>query len=517
MNGVQVLSVRHQVAPCVAALLLSAVVTAAADTRLIEAIRRHDRDAVASLIRAHADVNAPQPDGATPLFWAVHQNDSASVDLLIRARARVDAADDTGVTPLHIACTNQNAPVVQKLLAAGANPNAALMNGETPLMNCARTGNATAVKALIAAGASLDAKESARDQTALMWAAAESHPDVVQVLLAAGADVRARTRVYTQAVAADASQRLSRSYTVERGGSTPLLFAARVGDVASIRLLIGAGAGPNEALADGMSALTLASYNGQASAAIVLLENGADPNDATIGFTALHAAILRADSNKSLSPGLITSIEQAYRGDATPLDLVKALLAHGADPNARMTKGTPLRRQTADYNLLAPRIGVTPYLLAAELLEVDIMRALAASGADVSMTMLDGATALMLAAGTNAGDNRNRRGVAAGDGGRIEAESTAMAAVNAALEHNPAIDAANGDGETALCGAAVMGYNQVIQLLLSKGADINVRTTSGRTPLALARAAGQRRGTTSYDPGDRRSTEALLRRLGATE
>lgn len=513
----QALIGRRQAALCVAGLLVSTVVATAAETPLIGAIRRHDRAAVASLIRARADVNAPQPDGATPIFWAVHENDAAIVDLLIRARAKVDAADDTGVTPLYIACTNRSAAVVQALLAAGANPNAPLMNGETPLMNCARTGDAAAVKALVAAGARVDAKEEARDQTALMWAAAESHPAVVRVLLDAGADIRARSRVYTQAVAADASQRLSRSYNVERGGSSPLLFAVRVGDVESIRLLIDAGADPNDALADGMSALTLAAYNGHATAAILLLDRGANPNDAAIGFTALHAAILRADSNRSLSAGLVTSIAQAYRGPATLLDLVKALLAHGADPNVRMTKGTPLRRQTADYNLLAPRIGVTPYLLAAELLEVDIMRVLASSGADVTLTMPDGATALMLAAGTNAGDNRNRRGVAAGDGGRIESERTAMAAVRAALEHDLPIDAVNEDGETALCGAAAMGYNQIIRLLVEKGADVNVKAKGGRTPLTLAIASGQRRGTTSYDPGDRRSTEALLRSLGATE
>jgi ankyrin repeat protein len=463
-------------------------------------------------------VNATQPDGATPLFWAAHEDDLAIVDLLIRAGAKVNAADDTGVTPLYLACTNRNALMVQKLLASGANPNAALQNGETPLMNCARTGSAASVKALIAAGAMVDAKERARDQTALMWAAAEAHPAAVQVLLGAGADLRARSRTYSQAVAGDGSQRLSRAYNVERGGSTPLLFAVRVGDAESTRLLIAAGADPNDALADGMSALTLAAYNGQASVAILLLEKGANPSEATIGYTALHAAILRADSNKSLSAGLNTLIEKAYKGPASQLDLVRALLARGADPNARMTKGTPLRRQTADYNLLAPRIGVTPYLLASELLEVDIMRALVAGGADVTMTMPDGSTALMLAAGTSAGDNRNRRGVAAGDGGRIEDESKALDAVKAALEQNPDVDAVNEDGETALCGAAGMGYNQVIQLLVDKGANVNVKTKDGRTPLALAIAAGQRRATaTSYDPRDRRSTEALLRRLGATE
>jgi uncharacterized protein len=493
------------------------VAAAAPDSRLIDAIKQRDKDAVASLIKARVDVNAAQPDGATPLFWAVYKDDLAIVDLLIRARATVNVADDTGVTPLYLACGNQSALILQKLLASKADPNAALLSGETPLMNCARTGNAPAVKALIAAGAAVDAKEHARDQTALMWAAAEGHPAVVQVLLEAGADVRARSRVYTQAVAADASQKLSRSYDLERGGSTPLLFAVRAGDVESTRLLIAAGASPNDALADGMSALTLAAYSGQPDVAIALLEKGANPNDATIGYTALHAAILRADSNKSLSAGINDILDRAYKGTASQIDLVKALLARGADPNARLTKGTPLRRQTADYNLLAPRIGVTPYLLAAELLEVEIMRILASSGAEVSATMPDGSTALMLAAGTSAGDNRNRRGVAAGDGGRIEPEKIVMEAVKAALEHRPEINAANQDGETALCGAATMGYNGIIQLLVDRGADLNVKTKSGRTPLALAIAAGMRRGTTSYDPRDRRSTEALLRSLGATE
>lgn len=517
MTGGRTPAVDWRIVVAGAALLFMSASGAAADPRLIDAIRRHDVQAVRALVNAKVDVNAAQPDGATPLFWAVHANDEPIVDLLIRAGAKANAADDTGVTPLYVACTNPNVRIVQKLLSAGADPNAALANGETPLMNCARTGDPAAVKALLAADAALEAKEGSRDQTALMWAAAQSHPSVVQVLLEAGADVRARSRAYTQSVAADASQRLSRSYDVERGGSTPLLFAARVGDVESIRLLMAAGSDPNDALADGMSALTLAAFNGQPAAAIALLDGGADPDDATIGFTALHAAILRADSNRSLSPGLNTWIDQGRSGPATPLDLVKALLARGADPNARMTKGTPLRRQTADYNLLAPRIGVTPYLLAAELLEVDVMRVLAEAGADVTLTMPDGATALMLAAGTNAGDNRNRRGVAAGDGGRIESERTAMAAVEAALEYAPPIDAVNADGETALCGAAAMGYNQIIRLLVDKGANLNVKTKGGRTPLTLAIASGQRRGTTSYDPGDRRSTEALLRSLGAIE
>src|SRR5262249_26753883 len=185
---------------------------------------------------------------------------------------------DLGVPPLYLACTNRNAAMVEKLLAAGANPNAKLLNGETVLMNCARTGNDAAVKALLHAGADANAKEPDHDQTALMWAAAEKHPEVVRSLLEAEADIRARTKTYPQTVTSEVTQRAGReelNYTVLRGGSTALLFAARSGDAESIRLLVAAGANVNETLPNGMSALVLAAHSGQGAAASVLLEKGA--------------------------------------------------------------------------------------------------------------------------------------------------------------------------------------------------------------------------------------------------
>src|SRR5262249_7822093 len=214
------------------------------DVRLIQAIKSRDAAAVRALLKAHADVNATQGDGATALHWAVHYDDLETVDLLLRAGSRVNPVNDLGVTPLYLACTNRNAAIVEKLLLAEADPNAKLLNGETVLMNCARTGNAAAVKALIAAGASVNAKEPEHDQTALMWAAAEKHPEAVKILLDAGADFRARSRTYTQIVTSEVTQRAGReelNYTVLRGGSTSLLFAARSGDVESARALLAAG------------------------------------------------------------------------------------------------------------------------------------------------------------------------------------------------------------------------------------------------------------------------------------
>src|SRR5579859_7828690 len=178
---------------------------------------------------------------------------------------------------------------------------------------------------------------------------------------------------------------------------TPLLFAARNGDAESAKLLLAAGADANDSLPDGTSALVLAAHSGQGNVAIALLEKGADPNAMGSGYTAMHAAVLRSD-----------------------LKLVKALLAHGADPNIRMTKGTPVRRDTTDFNLLAPLIGSTPYLLAAKFLEPQIMQALASGGADVKITMPNGATPLMLAAGMDSGLEESRRGINIIDFGKVE-------------------------------------------------------------------------------------------------
>src|SRR5262249_3781975 len=153
-----------------------------------------------------------------------------------------------GMTPLHVACTNRGGAMVERLLGASADARAALPTGETALMTCARAGDARSVTALLAHGADVNAKEHEHDQTALMWAVAQRHADVVRLLIAARADVRARSRTYAQTVVGEQTQRAGReelNYTVLRGGATPLLFAARVGDVESARLLIDAGADAN--------------------------------------------------------------------------------------------------------------------------------------------------------------------------------------------------------------------------------------------------------------------------------
>jgi uncharacterized protein len=483
----------------IASLVSAVSLAAAGDLRLIDAVKSKNADAVRSLLKQRVDVNAPQGDGATALHWAVHLDDSTTADLLIHAGARLNAADDTGVTPIFLACTNRNAAMVEKLLTAGANPNAALLNGETVLMTCARTGEPGAVKALLARGANVNAKESSHDQTALMWAAAQKHAQVVGALVAHGADVRARSRAYTQTVTSEVTQRAGReelNYTVPRGGSTPLLFAARAGDVESARILLAAGADVNDALPNGTSALVEAAHSGHEAVGVLLLDKGADANGAAVGYTALHAAVLRGG-----------------------LDLVKALLAHGANPNAPITKGTPVRRNSEDFELPATLVGATPYLLAAKFLEVDIMRALMAGGADPRLPMKTGATPLMAAAGLGASAQADRRGLSVIDGGKLEDERRALEAVTVAFNAGSDVNAVNQAGDTALHGAAALGYNIVVQFLADHGADLNVKNKRGQTPLA-AIAGRKGEGVTAADRANqspRQSTVDLLRKLGAVE
>ena len=479
---------------------------AAPDTRLIDAVRNGNVKSVQALIRDRVDVNAPAADGATALHWAAHRDDLSTADLLLRAGARPSAANDLAVTPLHLACTNRSAAMVRRLLTAGANPNATLLRGETVLMECARTGNAEAVAALLKAGARVNEKEAINQQTALMWAVAQQHPKVVQALLEAGADIRARSRTYPQVVETGNRGGSGDVSTVLRGGSTPLLFAARVGDVESARLLIAAGADVNDAQPDGVSALVAAAHSGHTALGALLLEKGADPNAAQGGYSALHAAIDRSD-----------------------LELVEALLHHGADPNIRLAKGTPARRDSNDFQLATRLIGSTPYLLAAKFVETEIMRALADGGADVHLTMPDGTTALMLVAGhgeTRARTdfvrrNETRRQICVCDGGVVETESQVLAAMQVALAAGPDVNAVNRAGDTAMHFAAMMGFDSVVQLLADKGANVNVKNKRGQTPLTLARGGSDRRAMPADDeagPGSTgASTTALLRKLGATE
>ena len=325
---------------------------------LIEAAKVRDWEAVRSLVDQGADVTATAPDGATALHWASYWDDVETAELLIRAGADVDAANDLGAVPLWIASLNGSASMVQTLLEAGADPNAALLSGEAPIMTAARTGNPGVVERLLAAGADPNVTAT-RGQTALMWAVSQRHSDVVGVLLEYGSDIHARSETWSQVMAVPRHSSPANQQAVPHGGNTALTFAARVGDLASARMLVNAGADVNDTDERGVSVMVLAAHSGFGDLVEFMLDEGADLNAAEAGFSALHVTIMRRDE-----------------------DLGRLLLANGADPNARITNWTPTRRASADWYIHPALVGATPFWVAARLAQPGFMRLLVEHGAD---------------------------------------------------------------------------------------------------------------------------------------
>jgi uncharacterized protein len=473
------------------------------DLRLVDAVKHQNKDAIQALLKQRIDVNATEGDGATALHWAAHRNDVETVGELLRRGANVNAANDLGVTPLSLACLNANAAVAEKLLAAGANPNVSVA-GETALMTAARTGSVPIVRALLVHGARVNASEPTRGQTALMWAVAQRHSEITRVLIEAGADINTRSVAYTLRVnyggqsnnGGDPTNPVTPGDT-QRGGSTPLLFAARNGDVESARLLLAAGARINDALPDGMTALTLAARSGQTAIARFLIDAGADINDARFGYTALHAAVLMGD-----------------------IEVVRALLAHGANPNIPLTKAEPIRRGGQDISLPVGYLGATPLLMAAKFADVDMLRALLDAGADPAIPLKSGTTPLLAAAGFGSG-GATRRGVnplsAYATVSKADEERDTYEAAKVLLEHHADPNGADPAGNTPLFGAVGKGFNSVVQLLADHGANVNAVNKRGQTPLKLTAGGGGGRGGRNANPGGLESTAALLRKLGATD
>jgi ankyrin repeat protein len=462
----------------VAAFLPYAAKAWSADALVARAASKQDGAALRALIGRGADVNAPLPDGATALHWAVHWNDEMAVELLLRAGAAVNVSNEYGIAPISLACTNRNDGLVSRLLAAGADPNSASNTGETVLMTCAYTGNAAAVRALVQRGADVNRRESLESQTALMWAAAQGHEDVVKVLLDAGADLRTRAREQehfvcftTQCGNGEASQR--NAGRVFRGGYSATLFAARQGDVGSVKVLLDHGASIEERGADGYSPLLLATHSGHTGLAKFLLQRGADPNASGVGYSALHTAVLRGD-----------------------VEMTKVLIAAGAAVNSRITKPAPMERFTDKWMVLPVSVvGYTPLQMAARYVETPIIRALLAAGADPNVTSADGTTLLMDAAGVNMNRNgsTDRRGRTV-DVAVVTAlnknEDHILEAVQVLTKAGVSVTATNRAGDTALHGAAGMGMRKVFQYLVDKGADPNVKNKRGRTPRSILQGGG---------------------------
>jgi ankyrin repeat protein len=500
------------------AAVVGAETPAKADRRLVDAVKAGDKAAVTQLLRQRVAVNTPEPDGTTALHWAVRSDDLDLADRLIRAGADVKAANRYAVTAMYLAAVNGSAAMIDRLIKAGVDANATGPEGETALMTAARTGKVEAARVLLDRGAKVDAREEWHGQTALMWAAAQRHPDMVRELLAHGADVNARSNF----------EKWERQQTAEprekwlpQGSMSPLLFASREGCLECVKILVDAKADVNAADPDGITPTLSAIINGHYDVAAYLVEKGSDPNQADVtGRTPLYSAVdfnTMPYSNRP-SPNVVEN-------QVTSLELIQRLLDKGANPNARLKKGQPYRTKVDRGNDTMLGAGTTPLLRAAKAADVAAMRLLLAHGADPKIANGNDAAATDAAG--------NRRGAVGGitplmaaaglgtkeeDGtGRNKTEADAIEAIKILLAAGTDINAVDGNGRTALHGAAQKGYDQVVRFLAEHGARLDIKDRRGLTALDAANGLLGNGGFDGSRADVHESTAKLIRELMANQ
>ena len=475
-------------------LLFSSFAVFAASSPVADAVQNRDMSTLQTLLKQHAAVNTPQRDGTTALHWAAHWNDAETVGLLLQAGADPKTANRYGASPLSEAASLGNAAIIEQLLKAGADPNTrTTADGETVLMTSARAGNLDAVNALLSHGANVNAQEAYRNQTALMWAAAEHHPQIVGALLEHGADWKIQssfreTKIPKLSTASSISP-------ISRGGLTAFLFAAREGDIETAKVMLDHGVDINQTDVDGTSGLVVSIMNKQYTFAKFLLDRGADPNVTDVkGRASLYAAIDARNEDWSALP---------MRKEMDPLpsaELIKVILAHGANVNARLTHNLP-GRSGMDYGDAALDEGTTPFMRAARSGDVATMRLLLIANADPKLATKDGNDALLFAAGIGYRDKQTQG-----------TDAQALDAVKLCIDQGLDINRTNGKGETALHGAANRGSDLLVKFLVEHGAKLDAKSKAGFTSLDIAM------GKDSFGlPVPHDSTVALLRSLGGAE
>jgi uncharacterized protein len=514
---------------------------AAGPSSISDAAMRGDRASVLALIKQGADVNAPQGDGVTALHWAARTADAELVQALVAAGANTGVRTAFGAyTPLHLAAERGSAPIVAALLAAGAAADAKTSTGATPLMFAAASGDTAAIAALIDAGANLNAEETDRLQTPLIFAAAADRLDAVKLLIARGANPNHATRLTdlsalsrngenpdgrNLAVKAEARRRPAKILTpgAERqhmfneqvawqGGMTPLLYAIRQGNTAVALALLDAGVPVDQRKGgDHASALLVATVNGQFDLAAMLLERGADPNLAgENGVAPLYATI-----------NLMWAPRAGYpqpRGHANQklsyLDLMTRLLEAGADPNQRVNKKVWYTNFNFDQSGV-DEVGATPFWRAAYGADVEAMKLLRTFGADPTIPTMKpaerpetgdagrremkdvsgvppiptggpGVPALLAAAGVGYGEGF------AGNSHR-HAPGGMLAAVKYLVDEvGTDVNLRDHEGNTAIHHAAARGDTEMIEYLVSKGADVKAVNREGQTTVDMANGPVQR-------------------------
>jgi len=488
------------------------VAAAAEPALLLDAAERGDRAAAMQLLAKGANPNTPGPDGTTALMWAASNDDLELVRALIKAGANVTLKNQFGTSALTEAAIIGSAPVIEALLKAGADPNTKNPEGETPLMAVARAGKVDAATRLLEAGADVNAKEEWGGQTALMWAAAQSQAEMVKLLASKGADLNARgvIRQWERKVITE-----PRPKDMNKGGFTPLLYAAREGCVECARHLVAAGADRDLEDPERITPLNMALLNLHFEFAAFMIKAGADVDKWDLfGRSPLYMAAdvssLPTKGNGAMA--VIPSVDSV-----TALDVAKMLLDAGANPNLQLKRRPPYRDVPQDRGgdtILAQ--GATPLLRAARAGDAPFVDLLLKHKALVDLPSKEGVTPLMAAAGVefgtrvtrgrnrtnegvlatmrlliDAGANVNARNVTDSPRtGEYSAAATAAARAGRGGRASQVPSASAVPHQTALHGAAERGYTAFVKFLAENGADLQAKDANGRTALDLAKGIG---------------------------
>lgn len=458
-------------------------------------------NAVAPAFAADA-APAADPDGTTPLHWAAHDGDVAKVDALIRAHANVNARNRFGSTPLYEAALQGNTGIIKKLLKARADPNVANEGGMTALMIVARTPDVEAAQALIKAHANVNAAESSRGQTALILAAAQGQPEMVRVLLKAKADpeIRSKSNLGQRQVSAE-----PRAQQRPVGNMNALMYAARQGCALCAKYLIDGGANPSAADPENTTALQYALLSLNFDAAKVIIEGGAEVNRWDWwGRSHLYAL---ADVSTLPKGG---RADQLSLDKTRPIEIAKLLLDRGADPDIQLKLLPPYRAVGNDRGLdTMLTFGTTALIRAAKAGDVPLVKILLEHGANPNLATNRGFTPVHAAAGLGSNDIDSR--------GIDKTQPEAIETLKLLLAYKADINSKDvTNGRTALHGAAIWGWNDVIKFLADNGADLFAKDNAGMLPLdsALGKAGGfGRQNATTVRP----ATAELIRKLMAAK
>lgn len=447
------------------------------DDALLTAVKNRDAAAVKGLVTGGANPNFVFQDHSVALSWAVNRIDPDSVKALLAAGADPNVKDLDGANPLVLACETGENVLINQLLDAKADVNFVRFDGATPLHICARTSSPAVVARMLAAGAKVEVA-NAEGQTPLMFAAAAGRADNIVPLVKGGAKVDAATKK----------------------GFTPLLFAVNSGSEPAVRALLDSGAGVNYVSPAGKMPLSPEGVNALQLSLYGYLAPGQGQND-SVDRIAVAKTLVQAGAS-------LTGWDDIGRQPihaaviAGDIELVKMMLAKGADPNAlsrlpymldptmdnsnsgAKTPPPPLDLAALGYrprimvnknggaaSLQAPPAASTPLLFAAQLGNTELMKVLVAAGAKPDFTTADKNNVVMAAAG-----------------------SGKFSAVEYAVSLYPKLDAVKEDGSSlmhvALGNARSPEMPQIVRYLADKGAPLDIRNKRGQTPSdATQRAA----------------------------